>query len=136
MWCDKKIVVKRKLIYYKEVINPNLEDEKYLLVVTSSWKQINLAKIRTNSHELHRETWHWSIRKTPWAEKVFHLCDSMIVEDENHSLLEFLSYTHIISESHIIFYNTNLYNLLTCQNYSELGKLLGKVFEHRNKIIK
>ena len=26
-WCEKNLVVKRKLRYYKEVINPNLEDQ-------------------------------------------------------------------------------------------------------------
>ena len=41
---------------FEEVINPNLEDEKYLSVVTSSRNKINIAKIRTNSHELHRKT--------------------------------------------------------------------------------
>ena len=50
--CEENLAVKRKLRYYKEVINPNLEDQKYLLVVTSSQKKINIAKIRTNSHEL------------------------------------------------------------------------------------
>ena len=52
LWCEKILAVKRKLRYYKEVINPNLEDQKYLSVVTSSWKKINIAKIRTSSHEL------------------------------------------------------------------------------------
>jgi hypothetical protein len=31
LWCDKELEDKRKLRYYKEVINPNLEDQKYLL---------------------------------------------------------------------------------------------------------
>ena len=74
LWCEENLAV-------KEVINPNLEDQKYLSIVTSSRKKINIAKIRTNSHELHRETWCWSIPKTPWAERVFHLCESMSVED-------------------------------------------------------
>ena len=87
-----------------------------------------------NSHELHSKIERWSIHKTPWAEKVFHLCDSMIIKDEVHSLLEFLSYTHISSKSHIIFYNTNLYNLLTCQNYSDLGKLLASFFNNLLKV--
>ena len=131
-WCEENLAVKRKLRCYKEVINPNLEDQKYLLVVTSSQKKINIAKIRTNSRELHRETGRWSIPETPWANRVFYLCKSMSVEDENHFLLECLSYTHIRYEFHSICYNTNLYNLLTCQNYSELGKLI----EHMNKILK
>ena len=63
LWCEENLAVKRKLRYYKEVINPNLEDQKYLLVVTSSRKKINIAKIRMNSHELHSETKCWSIPK-------------------------------------------------------------------------
>jgi hypothetical protein len=55
LWCDKELEDKRKLRYYKEVINPNLEDQKYLSVLTSVKKKINIAKIRTNSHELHSE---------------------------------------------------------------------------------
>ena len=124
LWSQEDLAVKRKLRYYKEVINPNLEDQKYLSVIIISQKKINIAKIKTNSHELHSETGHWTIAKTPWEGRVFHMCDSMSVEDENHFLLEFLDYTHIRSEFHSICYNTNLYNLLTCQNYSELGKLL------------
>ena len=64
MWWEKNLVVKRKLRQYKEVINRNLEHQKYLLVVSSSRKKINIAKIRTNSHELHSETGSWSIPKT------------------------------------------------------------------------
>ena len=74
--CEENLEVKRKLRYYKEVINPNLVDQKYLSVVTSSWKKLNIAKIRMNSHELHSETGRWSIPKTTWAKKVFHLCES------------------------------------------------------------
>jgi hypothetical protein len=35
MWCDKELVDKRKLTYYKEVVYPNLEDQNYLLVLKS-----------------------------------------------------------------------------------------------------
>ena len=70
MWCAKDLDAKRKLRYYKEVINPTLEDQKYLYVLTSSKKKNVLAKIRTNSHELHRETMRWTIPKTP-CEKGF-----------------------------------------------------------------
>jgi hypothetical protein len=30
MWCNKELEYKIKLRYYKEVVNPNLEDKKYL----------------------------------------------------------------------------------------------------------
>ena len=35
-WCEENLLVKIKLRYYKEVINPKLKDQKYLSVVTSS----------------------------------------------------------------------------------------------------
>jgi hypothetical protein len=56
MWCDKELEEKRKLRYYKDVINPNLEDQNYLSVFPSVKKKISIAKIRTNSLELHSET--------------------------------------------------------------------------------
>ena len=39
LWCEKDLEAKRKLRYYKEVINPSLEDQKYLSVLTSSKKK-------------------------------------------------------------------------------------------------
>lgn len=55
MWCEKNLAAERKLRYYKEVINPILKCQKYLSVLTSSKKKINIAKIKTNSHELHSQ---------------------------------------------------------------------------------
>ena len=55
MWCDKELEEKRKLRYYKDVINPNLEDQNYLSVLPSVKKKISIAQIRKNSHELHSE---------------------------------------------------------------------------------
>jgi hypothetical protein len=88
MWCDKELEEKRKLRYYKDVINPNLEHQNYLSVFPSVKKKISIAKIRTNSHKLHSEIGHWSIPKTPWDERVCHLCDTKKVEDEKHFLLD------------------------------------------------
>ena len=136
MWCEKDLEAKKKLRYYKEVINPTLEDQKYLSVLTSSKKKINITKIRTNSHELHSETSRWVVPKTPWVEKIRHLCENMNIEDQNHFLLECPAYTHIRSQFHNICCNTDLPSLLTCQNYSELGTLLSKLFEHRSTILK
>ena len=88
MWCDKELEEKRKLRYYKDVINPNLEDQNYLSFLPSVKKKINIAKITTNSHELHSETGRWSIPKTPWDERVCHLRDTKKVESEKHFLLD------------------------------------------------
>ena len=55
MCCDKKMMDKRKLRYYKDVVNPNSEDQNYLSFLKSAKKKINIAKIRTNSHKLHSE---------------------------------------------------------------------------------
>jgi hypothetical protein len=88
MWCDKELEGKIKLRYYKDVINSNLEDQNYLFVFPSVKKKISIAKIRTNSHELHSEIGCWSIPKTPWDERVCHLCGTKKVEDEKHFLLD------------------------------------------------
>ena len=77
MWCEKDLAAKRKLRCYKEVINPNLEDQKYLSVLNSSKKKINIAKIRTNSHELHSGTGRSKVPRTPWMERFYHLCKNM-----------------------------------------------------------
>lgn len=60
MWDEKELEIKRKLRYYKEVISPNLEDQKYLSILTISKEKINIAKIQMNSHEFH-------MPKTPWV---------------------------------------------------------------------
>ena len=85
-------------------------------------KKIRIAKRRTNSHELHSETGHWSIPKTPWDERVCHLCDTKKVGDEKHFLLDCPAYTQIISQFQNICHTANLPNILTQQNYGDLGK--------------
>jgi hypothetical protein len=65
MWCDKELEEKRKLRYYKEVINHNIEDQNCLSFFPSVKKKISIAKIRTNSHEPHSEIGCWSIPKMP-----------------------------------------------------------------------
>ena len=127
---------KRKLRYYKEVINPTLEDQKYLYVLTNSKKKISIAKIRTNSHGIHNETGRWEVPKTPLVKRICHFCENMNVEDKNHFLLECPVYNHITSQFHNLCCNTDLSILLTCQNYNELVMLLSKLFKHRNTILK
>jgi hypothetical protein len=97
MWCDKELKEKRKLRYSKDVINRNIEDQNYLFVLTSVKKKISIAKIRTNSHEFHSKSVPWTIPKTPWNERVSHLCDTKKVEDEKHFLLDCPAYTQISS---------------------------------------
>lgn len=133
MWDEKVLEVKRKLRYYKEVINPKLEDKKYLSILTSLKKKINIAKVRTNSHEFHSEMGCWTIPKTPWVERICQLCESMSVEDESHFLLECPVYNHIRSQFPNLCYNSNLHDLLTC--HGDLGMLLSKLFDHKNKIL-
>jgi hypothetical protein len=128
MWCDKKLEDKRKLRYYKEVVNSNLEDQKYLSVLISAKKKISIAKIRTNSHKLLSEIGRWTIPKTPWDERIWHLCDTKRVEDEKHFLLDFPAYTQIRSQFKNIFHNTDLPNLLSYKNYGDLGTLLSMLF--------
>jgi hypothetical protein len=110
------------------MVNPNLEDEKYLSILTSAKNKINIAKIRTNSHEIHSEIGHWTIPKTTWDERIYHLCDNKRVEDEKNLLLVCLSYTQIRSKFKNIFHNMDLPNLLSHQNYGDFGTLLSMLF--------
>jgi hypothetical protein len=108
MWCGKDLDDKRKLRYYKEVVKPNIEDQKYISVMNNANKEINIAKIFTDSHELHSENRCWTIPKTPWDARICHLCDTKRVEDENHFLLECPMYTQIRSQFQNICHNINL----------------------------
>ena len=98
-------------------------------------EKISIAKIKTNFHKLHSEIGHWSIPKTPWDKKVFHLCDTKKIEDEKQFLLDCPSYTQIRSQFQNICHTTNLPNLLTQQNYGDLGKLLLMLYEGHKQII-
>ena len=100
------------------------------IFLTSVKKIIIIAKIRSNSHELHSETGRWSIPKMTWDERVCHLCDTKKVENEKHFLLDCPVYTHIRSYFQNIDHTTNLPNLLTQQKYGDLGKLILMIFEH------
>jgi hypothetical protein len=97
MWCDKELEGKKKLRYYKDMVNPNLEDQMYLSVLRSAEKKIKIAKIITNSYKLHSETRHWTIPKTLWNKRIYHICDTKRVEDEKHFLLDCTAYTQIRS---------------------------------------
>jgi hypothetical protein len=110
------------------VVNPNLEDQKYLSFLISAKNKISIAKIKTNSHELHSETGHWTIPKTLWDERIFHICDTKRVEDEKHFLLDFPTYSQIRSQFKNICHNIDLPNLLSHQNYGDLGMLLSMFF--------
>ena len=58
LWQDKELEGKRKLRYYKEVINPTISNQYYLFVLTNTKKKMKIAKIRNNSHEVRSETRH------------------------------------------------------------------------------
>jgi hypothetical protein len=101
----------------------------------SAKKKINIAKIRTNPHELHGETGCWIVPKTPWDEIICHLCDTKRVEDEKHFLLDFPTYSQIRSQFKNICHNIDLPNLQSNQNYGDLGTLLSMFFYHKNTIL-
>ena len=65
IWDAKELEGKMMLRYYKEVINPTLDNENYLSMLISTKKKMNITRIRTNYHELQSETRWWSTPKTP-----------------------------------------------------------------------
>lgn len=97
---------------------------------------MNIARIKTNSHEFHSETERWSTAKTPWNDRIYQICDAKKVEDENQFLLDFLALTHIHSQFPNIGHTSNILDLLSQPNYNNLGALLSLLFDHRNKILK
>ena len=101
MWCGKDLEGKRKLRYYKEVINPNIEGQNYLCILTSLKKKIHIAKIRTNSHEVHSETWCWTFPKNKRAKRICNIYETLSVDDEIHFLPDWISYTHVRSQFQI-----------------------------------
>ena len=61
----------------------------------SAKKNANIAKIRTNSHQLHSEIGGWTTPKTLWDDRICHLCDTKLVEDEKNFHLDCPTYIHI-----------------------------------------
>jgi hypothetical protein len=69
------------MVYYKDVNNPTLEDKKYLSIISSFKKKINISKPRTNSHELLSKIRVWTRPKTPWDERICKVCNSNKIEN-------------------------------------------------------
>jgi len=70
----------------------------------------------------------WSIPKTLRDEQIYHIEDTKRVEDEKHFLLDFLALARICSWFHKICHTSNLLDLLSHQNYSDLGAFLSLLF--------
>jgi hypothetical protein len=62
-----KLLLQNRVITTIDSSEDGIEDQNYLSVLPSVKKKISIAKIRTNSHELHSKTGRWTIPKTPWA---------------------------------------------------------------------
>ena len=65
MWDAKELEAKRKLRYYKEVINPTVDNQNYLSMLTSTKSKMNISRIRNKSRELQSDTKRSSTPKTP-----------------------------------------------------------------------
>ena len=67
-------------------LEPQLTSDDLIIGVTfasdDSGYENTTSEIRMNSQKHHSEIGHWSIPKTPWAERVFHLCESMSIDNE------------------------------------------------------
>jgi len=105
-------------------------------MLTSTKKKMSITRIRTNSHQLRSETGRWSTSKTPSEDRICQICDTKKVEDENQFLLDCMTITHIRSQFPIISHTSNLLDLLSQPNYSDLEMLIPLLFDHRNKILK
>jgi len=136
VWNGKELEGKRKLRHYKKVINTTLENHNYLSMLTNTKKKMNISRIKTNFHELQSDTGQWSTPKTPWDDKIYHISDTKKVEDKNHFLLDYSALANVHSQLPIISHTSNLLDLLSQPNYSDLGSLLSLLLNQRNKILK
>ena len=132
LWEDQELEDKMKLRYYKEVINPTLDNQNYFFMLTITKKKMNIARIRTNSHKLRSETRWWYIPKTPWSDRICQICNTNKVEYEKHFLLECPSLSHICSQFPNICHTSNIFDLLIQPIYSDIGALLSLLFDNRN----
>lgn len=85
-WNDDNIKDKRKLSYYKNIINPKLEHPSYPHKIINFKKKLVVAKLRTNSHELHSEIVRCTIPKTPRDKRICKFCNLNAIKDETHFL--------------------------------------------------
>lgn len=99
LWCYKQIENKKMLVYNKEAIDPKLKDRTYLSIFASVEKKINIAKIITNSHDLHTEIGRCTRLETSQEARIYKVCDSNKVKNEKH----FLFQVRILHEGQILF---------------------------------
>ena len=85
-WCNKE-EDKKKVKYYKHVIDHNLEDQKYLYVFTILKKKIDIPKVRTKSLEIHSYIGNLTIPKRPSNKIIWCLCKRRNVGNKNHFLI-------------------------------------------------
>jgi hypothetical protein len=112
------------MTHYKEAFNSKLEYQNYLFTIVSFKKKINIAKIRTNSPEIHDEIERWIRPRTPWKERICKVCNFIKAEDEKLCLLERTTYIEIKTHFKNICNTTNIYNVLTHENQNELNNLI------------
>ena len=77
----------RKKKYYIEEFNPtHNHQQKAYIGANISWRsKILIAQLRTNSHQLRRETGGWKRPKERWEERVCILCSSEKWKQKNIS---------------------------------------------------
>jgi len=63
---------------------PFYDDLVLCFCLDSVKKEMIIAKIRTNFDDLRSETRCWSISKSLWGKRVYHLSDTKGVEDDKH----------------------------------------------------
>ena len=135
LWSDKELGEKRKLRYYKEVIDPIVANHNYISILMCTKKRMNISRIKTIFHDLWSKTRLCSIPKIPCHERICLLCESKRVEYEKYFLLDCTTLTHIHSHLKIIFPMTNILNLFSQKNYNDLQTLLSLTFYHKNTVL-
>lgn len=59
------------------MINHNLENKKYIFVLTSLKEKINIVKLKSNFNKIYSEIGHWTIPKMLGVKTIFYLYDTI-----------------------------------------------------------
>jgi hypothetical protein len=88
-----------------------------------------IARLRTNSHQLHCETGHWKRPKEAWEERVCMFCTSGKMETEKHFILKCEAFKDIRDNYVSILTASSWNNLFNEGTMEKLGEFIIKLIK-------
>lgn len=98
------------------MVNPSLEDQKNITILTNIKKKFNIVKIKS-FHLLHSEI---GVGQFPQQHSSIILDTKRVQDETSHFLLECLAYVQIISQFQNICHGAKLLNLVSHHTFVTL----------------